>query len=196
MATTGRPVRDRQAAPGAVLRFASLSLLLSAVVGAIAIAFLVAMFVSFAAGAQSDGQRLGRINDVLVGVTYVLMLPATVAVHLLVRDRWPVRSLIVAAVGVVLVVAIVILQAALVSDVLTFEEQIGPVSVVFVALAGWFMATGWLVTAHGIARRGVVMGLLAATYVAYPVWAMWLARALGERAGRRVDGRVVDRPVA
>lgn len=196
MATTGRPARDREAAPGAVLRFASLSLLLSAVVGAIAIAFLVAMFASFAAGAQSDGQRLGRINDVLVGVTYVLMLPAIVAVHLLVRDRWPVRSLIVAAVGVVLVVAIVILQAALVSDVLTFEEQIGPVSVVFVALAGWFMATGWLVTAHGIARRGVVMGLLAATYVAYPVWAMWLARALGERAGRRVDGRVVDRPVA
>ena len=196
MATTGRPVRDREAAPGAVLRFASLSLLLSAVVGAIAIAFLVAMFVSFAAGAQSDGQRLGRINDVLVGVTYVLMLPAIVAVHLLVRDRWPVRSLIVAAVGVVLVVAIVILQAALVSDVLTFEEQIGPVSVVFVALAGWFMATGWLVNAHGIARRGVVMGLLAATYVAYPVWAVWLARALGERAGRRVDGRVVDRPVA
>jgi hypothetical protein len=196
MVTVERPVRDPAVAPGAALRFAGLSLGLSAVVSAIGMAFLVAMFASFAAGAQSDGQRFGRINDVLIGVTYVLILPAIVAVHLLVRDRWPVRSLIVAAIGVVLVVVIVILQGALVTDVLTFEEQIGPVSIVFVALAGWFVAAGWLVTARGIARHGVVMGLLAATYVAYPVWAIWLARALGERAGRRVDGRVADRPAA
>jgi len=62
--------------------------------------------------------------------------------------------------------------------VMTFEQQTIPLSIMFVLLAAWFVAVGRLVTELGIARRGVLIGLVAATYIGYPIWALWLGRAL------------------
>ena len=75
--------------------------------------------------------------------------------------------------------AISVLQLLLVTGRVTFEEQIGPVSVAFLLLAVWFVRE----RPDGIARPGSSRaargsGILAATYAGYPVWAFRLARAL------------------
>jgi hypothetical protein len=66
----------------------------------------------------------------------------------------------------------------LVTRVLTFEQQIGPVSLAFLALAAWFIATGRLAARAGVFPHGTRLGVLAATYAGYPLWAFRLARAL------------------
>ena len=162
----------------ALLRFAGTLLLVSAALGVVAIGFLAAMFASFAAGAQADGERYGWVNDVLVIVQYALMVPAVVAVSRLARDRRPTAASAIQLSGFALVALIVVGQGLLVTGLMTFDQQTVPLSIMFILLAAWFVSVGWLVSNLGIARRGVAMGLLAATYIGYPIWAVWLGRAL------------------
>jgi hypothetical protein len=167
-----------------LLRVAGWSLILAAIVAVAGIVFLALMYASFASGVQRDGERFGATNDILVVVQYVLMLPAVAAAYVLGRERWPGRSLAIAAAGVILVAAIVVLQGLLISGAMTFEEQIGPLSAMLVLLAVWFVAVGWLLTAVGVVRRGIALGLVAATYLGFPIWALFLGRALRDRAGQ------------
>lgn len=74
---------------------------------------------------------------------------------------------------------------------LTFEEQIGAVSLALLVLAVWFVIIGYLGSSIGVLPHGVRMGLLAATYVGYPFWAFWLGRRLLRVAGEPVSGPVV-----
>jgi hypothetical protein len=142
------------------------------------------MYASFGAGVQRDGERFGAINDILVVVQYLLMLPAIAAAYVLGRDRWPGRSLAIAVGGMVLVALIVLLQGLLIGGAMTFEEQIGPLSVMLLLLAVWFVAVGWLLTALGVVGRGIALGLVAATYLGFPIWAFVLGRALRDRASQ------------
>jgi hypothetical protein len=160
----------------------------SAVFGAIGIAFLTAMFASFAVGATPSALAFGRINDLLVLVSYALAAPSVYALHTLLRRRSPVLSAVIALVGIIAIVAIVILQALLVMEVLTFDEQSGPVTVAFVVLGGWFIATGRMATSDGYWSHGVRLGALAAVYFGYPVWAYNVARRFLERADPEPDG--------
>jgi SAM-dependent methyltransferase len=185
----------RNAAPdAAIARSASFALYAGAIAAIGGIAFLAAMFASFSAGAQAEGERYGAINDVLVIAQYALMVPAIVAIRRLSRDRWPGLSTGIAVSGLALVVAVAILQGLLVAGVLTFDQQIGPMSIMFLVLAGWFVAVGWLVNNLGIARHGIAMGLLASTYVGYPVWTVWLARALRDCAAIAGSGLTAELP--
>jgi hypothetical protein len=163
-------------------RFAGTTLLVSAVVAIVAIVFLVAMFASFSAGAQADGERYGLVNDVLVIVQFALMAPAIVALHRRSRDRAPALGAAILWSGLALIAVIALGQGLLVAGVMTFEQQTVPLSITFVVLAAWFVAVGRLVGELGIARRGIVMGLAAATYIGYPIWAFWLGRALRDAA--------------
>jgi hypothetical protein len=180
----------RTSSDNAQVRLAGTTLLVSAAVAVVAIAFLVAMFASFSAGAQADGERYGWINDVLVIVQYVLIAPAIVAVQRLSHDRSPTFGTAILVSGLTLIALIALGQGLLVAGVMTFEEQTVPLSIMFVLLAAWFVAVGRLVTSLGIARRGVAMGLLAATYIGYPIWAVWLGRAFRGRAA--TDGPAVS----
>jgi len=175
-------------------RLGGAALLVSAVVAIVAIAFLVAMFASFAAGSQADGERYGLINDVLVIVQYALMLPAVVAIHRLSRDRAPKLGAAVLVSGFALVALIALGQGLLVAGVMTFEQQTVPLTIMFVLLAAWFVAVGSLVGSIGIARRGIVMGLLGATYIGYPAWAWWLGRALREGAPTNATAPTAELP--
>jgi len=168
----------RASGADAQARLASTALLVSAVVAIVGIAFLVAMLASFSAGAQADGERYGFVNDILVIVQYVLMLPAIFAVRRLSSDRSPTLGRAILVSGFALVALIALGQGLLVAGVMTFEQQTIPLSIMFVLLAAWFVAVGRLVTELGIARRGVLIGLVAATYIGYPIWALWLGRAL------------------
>ena len=74
-------------------------LVASGVLAAIAIAFLIAMFVSFAAGATAAGQALGRVNDILIMVAYPLAIPGILGVRALLRSHAPVGSAFTASLG-------------------------------------------------------------------------------------------------
>lgn len=150
----------------------------SGVVGAVGLAFLVAMYAAFAGGARSAGMALGWVNDVTGVVTLPLALPGMLALHARLRPHaGPVGDGLL-VVGVVSSGAIVVLQLLLVTEVLTFEQEIGPVMVAYLGLGTWLVATGWLARRAGVADIGPGTGLLAALYVGYPVWAFRLARAL------------------
>ena len=58
----------------------------SGVVAVGGVAFLIAMFAAFAAGASSQALAVGRINDLLVMVSYLLAVPSAIA--LLVLGAW------------------------------------------------------------------------------------------------------------
>jgi uncharacterized membrane protein len=170
-----------------VLRLAAAAAYASAVVAPIGLVFLVALYISFGVGARSQGLVFGWINDVLAVVTGLLMLPIAVAVHVLLRERAPQRSRLALIVGIGANVAIVILQSLLVVGSLTFEQEILPVLIAFLALVVWYVTTGFLGSSAGVLPHGVRMGLVAATYVGYPFWAVWLARHLLRRSAERVS---------
>ena len=153
-------------------------LLASGVLAAIAIAFLLAMFVSFAAGATAAGQAFGRVNDILIMVAYPLAIPGILGLRALLRSGAPMGSAMVASIGIVAIGAIVVLQALLVGQRLTFEEQVGPATLALLALGASLVMTGYLGRASGVLPDGLRMGLIGATYVGYPIWAIWAGRRL------------------
>jgi hypothetical protein len=165
---------------------------ISGVMAAVGIVFLTGMFTAFAMEATTTAQSLGRINDWLVLLSYLLCAPSVLAVWRLVRATAPALGALTLALGLGSIAGIVMLQWLLVTDVLTFEEQIGLATIAFLALGVWFVVTGHLGARAGVLPRGARLGLLAATYAGYPVWCVWLARRL--RAQVASGGPVVTSP--
>ncbi len=154
----------------------------SAAVAVVGIAFLMAMFIAFAIGARGAAMVLGWINDVLVLVSYLLSVPVAITLYAVLRRQHQMLSALALITGIGALASIVVLQWLLITGVLTFEQQIGPVSITMLGLACWFVLTGYLVSSSGLLSRGVWMGLLAATYVGYPIWALWIGRYLRRQA--------------
>ena len=169
----------------ALTRTAAWTVRLGGLASAIGIMFLVGMFTAFATGARSLGLTLGWINDVLVLSSYALLAPTAIAIHAITRSRSPAAAAIVVVLGLGGIAWVVVLQSLLVLGVLTFEQQIGLVSVGFLALAVWFVAEGWLLGRCGFLERGAWMGLLGAVYIGYPIWAFWIARRFDGLADAR-----------
>jgi len=177
---------------GAPLHLAGRLTFLSGLIGALGVAFMVAMFTSFALGAKSAGMVFGWTNDVLVMVSYLLTAPAVLALVPLLRPRAPMLSAFVAAIGLLSIAGIVFLQLLLVVGVLTFDQQIGSASIVYIGLAAWFVVTGYLGRVAGVLPNGVRWGILGATYVGYPLWAFWMSRHLVPRSAALVYGGLVN----
>jgi hypothetical protein len=169
---------------GGFRRLAGRTLILSGTVAAVGVAFLAAMFASFAVGARESALVLGRINDTLIIVGYLLAVPAVLAFRTVARPRTALGHLLAVA-GIVAIAAVVILQFLLVAGTLTFQEEVVPVSIALLVLGAWFVVVGWVGRARGVLPRGVRMGLLGATYVGYPVWALWAGRRLLGGTDRR-----------
>ncbi len=79
------------------------------------------------------------------------------------------------------------LSLLLVTGVLTFEEQIGPVSIAYLGLGVWLVATGYLGSRARTIPNGARWGLFAALYVGYPFWAVRTSRLIDPPA-RRAGG--------
>jgi hypothetical protein len=171
------------AGASSALRLGGWAAIATAVVAPIGLVFLVAMYAAFAAGARSQGLAFGWINDVLAVVTGLLMLPVTVAVHTLLGPGAPRASRLALVIGIGANLTIAVLQSLLVVGTLTFQQEIGPVLIAFLFLAAWFVLTGYLGSSSGLLPNGVRMSLLAITYVAYPLWALWLGRHFLSRSG-------------
>lgn len=171
------------------MRVAGVASIASSGIAAVAVALLGAMYGAFAAGATSAGQAFGGINDRLILVAYALAVPGILATAMALSIA---RRPVVVALGTLLalaaIVAIVVLQWQLVTGTLSFEQQIGPVSVAFLALGVWFVLTGYL--GADVLPYGVRLGALAALYVGYPFLAFRLGRWLWRRADEvATDGR-------
>jgi hypothetical protein len=176
---------------GAPLRLAGRLTYTSGVLAALGVALLIAMAAAFAVDARPAAMVLGWTNDVLVMVSYLLTAPAVLALVPLLRPRALILSAFVAAIGLLSIAGIVFLQLLLVIGVLTFEQQIGPASIVYVGLAVWFLVAGYLGRVAGVLPNGVRWGILGATYVGYPIWAFWMSRHVTPRSAPPVHGRLV-----
>ena len=164
-------------------------LIVSGIVAAAGVVFLVAMFVSFGVGARDAGLPFGRINDVLVLISYALAAPGVLAARAVLQPQTGRWGDVLAVVGLAAIAAIVVLQALLVAETLTFEQQIGPVSLALLVFGGWLVVVSWIGRAGGHWPVGVGLGLLAALYVGYPIWAVRLGRQLLTVANGSVQNR-------
>lgn len=180
-APDARPV-DRPA------RVAATLLLASGLVGGVSLVFLIAMFIAFGAGERSTGMTLGFVNDTLGWVSCLLALPAVVAIHALVRRVAPALSLALMVLGLASFGAITVLQLLLVTNVLTFEEQIGPVSIAYLGLGVWLVASGYLGSRAGTIPNGARWGLFAAIYIGFPFWALRMSRLFDRGPASRAAG--------
>jgi hypothetical protein len=164
-----RPALTRQPAgastPAGLQLIAGRLLIASGIVAAVGVAFLVAMFGSFAVGGRGSALPFGRINDVLVLIAYALAAPGVLAVHSVLRPETGRWGGLLALIGLAAIAAIVVLQAMLV-------------------------AVSWIGRASGRMPVGVGLGLLAALYVGYPIWAVRLGRHLVTRVNRSGQYRV------
>jgi len=149
----------------------------SGVVSIIGIVFLVAMFIGFSTN-NLRLQRFGALNDICVIIQYLLALPITLALHQRLKAHGLALSRAAMLIGIAGIIAVVVLQWLLVSGVLTFEEQVGPVSVALLVVGIWLVITGYLGRSNGSLPHSLLMSILAATYLGYPIWAIWLGRQL------------------
>jgi hypothetical protein len=168
---------------GSGSRAVGLVTITSGVIGAVGVVFLGGMFTAFAAGAQQLGERLGWINDVLVLVSYALLLPSVVAARARLLPFSPRLANVTTGIGLAGLAAVALAQAMLVTGLVTFEQQIGFVSLFFVALGAYFVPVGWAGKASGALRVGPWTGLAATLYVGTPLWAIRLGRQLLDEAG-------------
>lgn len=170
------------------LRFAAWAAFTAAAIAAVGALFLVAMFASLGTGARSAGLTFGRINDLLILVSYPLATPAVLGVHRLLRPHAPIRMTVATTISIVSIGAIALLQALLVVEVLTFEQQVIPVTIAIVGFAvGQAMAAA-VGRSTGLMPGGVRWALPTAVYFGFPLWAVWVGRQLNRIAsgsGRR-----------
>lgn len=167
--------------PATARYVAGVASLASSAVAAVALVLLVLMFLAFGLGATSAGQAFGAINDALVLVAYILAVPGVLATAEILRSRQPRLAVLGVLVALGAILAIIVLQWQLVTGALTFEQQIGPVSVAFLALGAWFVLSAYI--GAGLLPYGVGIGVLAALYVGYPLLAFRLGRTLLGRNG-------------
>ena len=93
-------------------------------------------------------------------MAYLLAAPGVVATMAVLRARRPGLATASGLLALVAIAMITVLQWKLVGGGLTFEQQIGAVSVAFLVLGGWFVLSGYI--GAGLLPYGVGTGMLAA----------------------------------
>jgi len=160
-------------------RAAAAALLVSIPINVVGIAALAGMYAGFGAGQRQAALALGRTNDILGIAGALLLVPAVVEIGVVTGAGRSAPRAVLVVVGIGALVAIAWLQVLLVTDRLPFEQQIGPVTVAYLVLATWFVMSGRLATRAGVIDHGVRLGVIGATYVGQPWWALrWGVRLL------------------
>lgn len=173
------------------VRMAGPTVRLSALVAVVGIVFLVLMFAGFAMDARGPAMAFGWINDLSIVVMYLLLVPTVMALHGLTRPGRSALATVVALAGLAGIAWVVVWQGLLVAGTLTFDQEIGPVTFGYLALAIWFVVAGFMASTSGDLPRGAWMGLLGASYLGYPIWAIWIGRRLERLDAASLSGHVV-----
>jgi xanthosine utilization system XapX-like protein len=143
---------------------------------------VVAIFGLLPSATFPFGVNLPRLNDSAVIVQYLLALPITFALYPLVRARAPIAGPVATLVGIVGILGTAVIQVAWIFG--PFGTMEWAVYIILVAtsmlmIGAWVVITGfYLRRSTGPLRHRLLMSILAATYVAYPIWAIWLGGLL------------------
>jgi len=106
------------------------------------------------------------------------MLPITLALFQILRPYRPNLSLAALLIGIPGMLAVIILQLLLVTDILPFASQIVPVVVAFLVVLVWFIINGLPGRSSEKMPGGMLLHVLAGLYIGYPIWAFSGGRRL------------------
>lgn len=142
----------------------------SGIVSIFGIALLIAFF--------TLGDPFGRANDVAVILQYSLMMPIAFALNQILRSHNPDLSLAALLIGIPGMLAVIVLQILLVTEMIPFAVQIVLVVIAFLVVLVWFIITGYLARSTDILPSSMLLHVLAGLYIGYPVWAFMVASRL------------------
>lgn len=162
-----------------LIRAAGVFAIVSGIVSAIGVVFLIAMFVLFATQLTTLGQTFGLLNDICVALQYLLTIPIALALYRILLPHNPMLIRLATIVGIAAMLVVIALQLALVIGALAFEQQVVWASLaMIVGVGSWLVITGLVARSTGRLPNSVLMSAVAVPYVGYPVWAIWLGRRL------------------
>lgn len=149
--------------------------MVSGVISAIGVVFLIAMFVLFATPYKELGNQVGWLNDICVALQYLLTIPLALALYRILPGDRPILMRIATMVGIGSMIIVVGLQLLLVFKLVSFEQQVLWVSLAMILGVGfWLVTTGFAGRSTGRLPNSLLMSSLAVPYLGYPVWAFWL----------------------
>jgi hypothetical protein len=153
--------------------------IVSGIISAIGVVCLVTMFALFATPNRSLALTFGMLNDICITIQYLLTIPIALALY---RILAPYNSALIRLAtieGIVAMIAVILLNLALIFGVMTFEQQAPWVTLaMIVGVGAWLVITGLVARSTGRLPNSLLMSGLAVPYVGYPVWAFWLGRLL------------------
>lgn len=162
-----------------LIRAAGAFAIVSGIVSAVGVVFLITMFALFAGSNTVLGETFGMLNDICVAVQYLLAIPVALALHQILLPHNPPLIRAATAIGIIMMVIVILLQMALVFGVVPFEKQVVWVSLaMIVGVGSWLVITGLVARSAGVLPGSVLMSAIAVPYVGYPAWAFWLGRRL------------------
>jgi hypothetical protein len=141
-----------------LFRFAGWSAYLNAV--AITISF-VSLFVFFAVGGL-----WGPINDISSVFFALSLIPPALAWHHLHQSLFPRLSLLNLAIGIIAMLALAILQTALVVGKVEYEQSLRPVLAASAVIGLWLIVNGVMASRGSHRERTVPRGLASMSLVA------------------------------
>jgi hypothetical protein len=153
--------------------------LVSASIATVGVVFLIIMFVLFATPYRELALTFGRLNDICIAIQYSLTIPLALVLDRLLRPYRPTLIRLATGLGIASMLVVILLQLALIFGLLSFEMQVGWVTLAMIGGVGlWLIVTGFVARSTDGMPRSVLMSALAVPYLGYPVWAFWLGRRL------------------
>jgi hypothetical protein len=152
----------------------------SGIVAAVGVVLLLIFYVFLLAPALKNvGEPFGTLNDICIAVQYLLTIPLALSLRRILRPRAPLLIEAATIEGIASMLAVVVLQAALVFRLVTFQDQVLWVSLAMIVGVGlWLVITGVVARSAGRFPNSLRMSLVAVPYIGYPFWAFWLGRHL------------------
>jgi hypothetical protein len=153
--------------------------IISGIISAVGVVFLVTMFVLFARSNQAQGEMIGMLNDICVALQYLLTIPIALALYRILLPHNPSLIRLGTIIGILSMLVVIALQLALIFGVLTFQQQAVWVSLaIIMGVGAWLLITGLVARSASVFPNSVLMSAIAVPYFGYPVYVFWLGRQL------------------
>lgn len=162
-----------------IIRAAGGFAVVSGITSIFGVIFLITMFALFGRSSLELGGTFGLLNDIIVAFQYLLTIPVAIALYKILSPYNPSLIRTGTIIGIVSMVVVIILQLALVFEVLTFQQQVIWASLfMFLGIGSWLVITGMVARSTNIFPNSVLISSIAVPYFGFPVWAIWLGQIL------------------
>ena len=161
-----------------LFRISGWSAIASAIIGAVAIVFLLLFFagqfnvrqLTGLFGGRTKLLRFGYYSDILILIQFVLLLPVVAAIHRILARHAPRFAWIDTVVAIVGIALIESFQWRFVTRKMSFDDSMGYVTLGLLVTGVWMLLSGYRLQASGQFRRGILWGVLALFYFGLPLW--------------------------